>query len=494
MENSRWLIWLIFGITVGTRLLLAFTTPNFTYDSYFYLRQVEHVTNTGLPLYHDSLSYGGRDITYLPFFYYFMAFFDLFLPLELAAKIIPNILFASLTLIVYFISTKITKNQLAALFSTLIAGFLPILFTPNSFTALSLFLPLVFLNIYAFLSLNEKFHLSLYLLTFLLLCLTSAATFLLVFGQGLYLFLAYLERKKIDPSEREVIVFSLFFYIWSQFLFFKNSFITEGISFIWGNVPPQIIAQYFPKLSLIQAIFLVSVIPFVIGVYIVYRSLFQSKNIKTFFLISLVVSTTLLAWMRLIEFTLSLAFFSIILAILFSLFYQESIQYLERTKIAHYSQWYTLGLIILLGISTIYPSITHALNQDIPTPDELDVFAWLRDNTKPTAGVLALLEQGHLVTYLSQRRNLMDDNFGLIENPGQRMEDLGILYTTPFQTEALSLLDQYDLNYLVLTPRALEKYNLKKFKYTTPDCFRRIYDEKGIRIYQVRCSLRRVLL
>jgi hypothetical protein len=493
MVAAKTWLWIIVLLTIGTRLLLAFTIPNFTYDSYFYLRQVDHVTNTGLPLYHDPLSYGGRDIIYLPLFYYFMSFFDLFMPLELAAKIVPNIVFASLTIIVFYISKTITKNEPASLFSALIAGFLPIIFTPNSFTVTSLFLPLVFLNIYAFLNLREKFHLSLYLLTFLLLCLTSSAVFLLVFGQGLYLFLAYLEHKKIDSSEREIIIFSLFFFIWSQFLFFKNSFILEGISFIWGNVPPQIILQYFPKVSLIEAILLVSLIPFVIGVYIVYRSLFQLKNIKTFFLISLVVSTTLLAWMQLIEFTLSLAFFGIILAILFSLFYHESSQYVEQTKIAHYSGWYTLGLVLLLGISTIYPALNHALNQDIPTQDELDAFAWLRDNTRPGAGVLALLEQGHLVTYISQRRNLMDERFSLVEKPEQQMEDLGRLYQTSFQTEALALLDEYNLNYLVLSPRALEQYDLKKFKYTSQTCFRKLYDEKGVRIYQVTCSLKKVL-
>ena len=147
----------------------------------------------------------------------------------------------------------------------------------------------------------------------------------------------------------------------------------------------------------------------------------------------------------------------------------------------------------LAAVSTLYPSIIHALHQDIPPQNELDAFAWIRDNTKPTAGVLALLEQGNLVTYVSQRRNLMDDNFGLVENPEQRMEDLGRLYQTSFQTEALRLLDEYNLNYLVLTPQALGHYQLQKFKYTTPDCFRKIYDKEGVRIYQVTCSLKRVL-
>jgi hypothetical protein len=156
-KHKYWLL-AIFLVTLTVRLFLAFSIPNFTYDSYFHIRHVEHVTEHGLPLYEDPLSYGGRELVFLPFFHYFAAFFDLFLPIELVAKILPNLLFASLTIIVYLISRHKLTNS-GPLFSAFIAGSLPILYSTNRFSPESLFLPLIFLSIYAFMNIEKKNYL-----------------------------------------------------------------------------------------------------------------------------------------------------------------------------------------------------------------------------------------------------------------------------------------------------------------------------------------------
>ncbi|MBI2665042.1 hypothetical protein HYX12_00280 [Candidatus Woesearchaeota archaeon] len=83
MKRTNKILLGIFLVTLLTRLTLAFIVPNFTYESYFHLRQVEHIGQTGLPLYQDGLSYGGRELVFLPLFHYLAAFFDLFLPLEM---------------------------------------------------------------------------------------------------------------------------------------------------------------------------------------------------------------------------------------------------------------------------------------------------------------------------------------------------------------------------------------------------------------------------
>ncbi len=485
--HRYWLL-AIFLITVAARLAIAFAIPHFTYDSYFHLRQVEHITETGFPLYKDDLSYGGRLLIFLPLFHYLAAFFDLFLPLELVAKILPNLLLSTLTLLAYLISKKITSNTTASLLAALTAGFLPVLFHPNSFTATSLFLPLLFLLIYAFLNLKDQRFIYIYITAFLLLSFTSAATILIIIGFGLYVLLSLLEGKHLSRAELELMVFSIFFFIWSQFLFFKNVFIMEGIAFIWRNIPPQVIFQYFPSISLLQALVLVSIIPFLAGIYVVYRSMFRLKAQRSFLLISLVISTTLLAWLRLLEFKLSLSFFGIILAILFASFYQESVQYLNRTKVARLKNIYLLLVIALIIASTIYPAVASALTQDIPSKEDVNAFQWLQENTPATAGVAALLEEGHLVTYAAQRRNLMDNQFGLINNVEQRFADLDSLYTARFQTQALEILDRHNIHYIMVTARAQERFSFRKFTYATPACFRKVYDE-GPRIYKVTCSL-----
>lgn len=487
-KSTKYWLLTIFIITLATRLILSFYTQNFTYESYFHLRQVEHITGTGLPLYQDLLSYGGRELVFLPAFHYLAAFFDLFLPIKLVAKILPNLFLATLTILVFLIAKRITNNDPASLLSAFIAGFLPILFATNSFTIESLFLPLVFLTIYTFLRIKEKKYLYLYIFSFLILSLTSSATSLIIIGFGIYLALSLLEGKRVSWAELELIIFSLFLFIWVQFLFYKETLLKEGIAFIWQNIPTQIIQQYFPQISIFQAIILVSVIPFLAGTYIVYKSLFQLKGQKAFLLISLAISTTLLAWLRLIQFKLSLTFFGLILAILFASFYQEAVGYLKKTKLAKPKKILVPGIIIVLLLSTIYPAVSTSLEQETPTNEELAAFQWLNENVPQRSGVLSLLKEGHLVTYYSQRKNLMDDQFNLIKNIETRFENLNSLFITRFQTQALSLLDKYNIRYLVITPHAREVYQMKNFAYLTEECFDLVYDQET-KIYLVHCIL-----
>lgn len=484
--KNRSMLWIIFIviITLTVRLYLAFTIPELTYDSYFHIKQVEHIKETGVPLFYDELSYGGRELRFLPLFHYIMAIISMIIPLEIVAKVLPNIFLVSIIPIVYLIGSKISKDETGTILATFVAAFLPITFMTNSFTTTSLFLPLIFLTVYAFM---EK-KTNLYLISFLLATLTSSAAFLLIIGFGIYLLLSLLENKKIQKYELELILFSLFFYIWTQFIFFKEVLIKEGLGFVWQNVPPQMITEYFPTLTILQVLVLINVIPFLAGVFTVYRALFQLKNQKSFLLISFAISTTLLAWLRVIPFSLSLAFFGIILAIIFASFYSQTIDFLQKTKFIGKQKFIIFIFLIVLIPSIIIPAINHALKQEIPTNEEISAFQWIEKNTPPDAGVLATLEEGNLVTYYGQRRNIMDNQFALIDNVELRFQDLNSLYSTSFQTRALHSLDEHKITYLMLTPFAQEKYNIKQFKYLTPECFEQVYRNETI-IYKTKCTL-----
>lgn len=510
MEKKTRIILLsaIFIVTLAVRLILAFLMPGFTYDSYFHLRQVEQITATGFPIYQDELSYGGREIYFLPFFHYLMAFFSLFLPLTLVAKILPNVLLASITIISYLISKKITDNETAALFSALIAGFMPIIFYTNSFSIEALFLPLTFITIYAFInirremarntsgeSIKEYFkkrkYIYIYLISFLLISVTSSLAFLILIGFIIYILLCIIEGKRVYRGELEIIIFSVFFYLWVQFLFFKKSLILKGISFAWQNVPSAIFSEYYPQFSIAKALVTVSIIPFLAGIYVTYRSLFRHKNQKAFLLISLVISTFLLTWLRLIKYQQALAFFGLILAILFASFYQELDSYVKKTKFYRLKKLIVPITVILLLFSTALPAVNTALEQDIPREEEIAAFTWLSQSSLPNSVVLSTLEEGHLVTFYSKRKNVMDDQFRLVEDVEERFKNINSLFNTQFQTQALSLTDRYNIKYLVLTPSAKEKYHLEKFNYLTSKCFRKIYHQK-VDIYEVKCTLESV--
>lgn len=480
----------IFLITLTIRLIFAFLIPNLTYDSYFHLRQVEQVLHNGIPAYNDPYSYGGVETRFLPLFYYFNAFFAIFLPLEILAKLIPNILISSLTIITFFISTKITENKTGQYISAIIAGFLPILYSTNSFTVETLALPLIFLTIYAFLNLKNQKYLYIYIFLFLACCLTSTASALIMVGLGIYLLLSKIEGKKLENSEKELILFSLFFFIWTQFIFFKQNFLNHGLNFIWQNIPSALMQSYFPTFSLGEALILLSIIPALAGIYTVYISLFQLKNSKSFLLISFVISTSILAWFNLIQFNLALSFIGIILAILFSTFYEQIINYLRKTKWSHLENKFTITLIILLLITLIYPAITQTLNQETPPDQTIYAFKSMTENTLVDTVIISQLNEGNLVSFYGQRKNFMDDHFISTKDAETRLQDLKTIYTTTFQTEALKLFDKYNIQYIIVTKEAKQFYNYTKPPYINPDCFYLLYKYNKNDIYKIKCTLK----
>lgn len=474
------------------RLILAFSISNFTYDSYFHLRQVEHITSHGLPLYDDPLSYGGRTLIFLPAFHYLSASLDLFLPLDLVAKLLPNILLSLIPFLIFIIAKQITKKNNPSLFAAFISAFIPILFQTNSFTPLSLFLPLSLLAIYSLMKIREKKFNYIYIISILILSLTSAATALLIIGTLFYLFLSKLEEKRTDKAELELALFSLFLFIWTQFLFFKRTLITEGPSFIWQNVPPQIMNQYFPNISILNSLILIGVIPFLIGLYTIYRSLFEQKNKNVFLLLGLAISTAFLAIINFVEFRLALMFFGLILAIFFAQAYTSFTPYLQKTHFTKIKRWTTvlpIIILILFIITSIIPSFTYALQQQTPSDEDLKAFTWIKENTNPQATIITSLSEGHLLAYTSQRKNFMDTQFSLIKDIDERFSHLNSFFSTSYQTQAISLFDRYNLHYLLVSPQSKSIYNLELPPYIDQRCFELLYSNT-VHIYKVRCQLR----
>ena len=487
-KRERYVLLSIIFVSLVIRLLIAFSIPNLTYESYFHLRQVEHIHDTGIPLYNDPLSYGGRTLHFLPLFHYLAAAFSFLLPIDLVAKLLPNILLSTIPFLVYHLSKKITTNGSGPLLASFVSAFLPILFTTNAFTPETLFLPLTFFTLYCFLRGEERKYQYRYILAFLLLSITSPATVFILIGFGIYVILSLIERKKLNSAESELMIFSVFFFLWSQFIFFKDNFLTHGISFIWRNIPSQVIYEYLPRISLPKALLLVSIIPFLAGIYVAYRSLFELKNEKSFLLISFVISTTLLAWARLIRFNFSLAFFGIILSILFASFYNDAITFVKQTRAPWLHKYLAPSVLLLLILTTVLPALNTAQEQTVPRDEEIVAFEWIRTNLPEQATIASSVEEGHLITYFAQRRNILDDNFALIDDAEERFTAISTLYTTPFQTEAINLFSKYSTQYLVLTPHSSLKYKIARLPYLTPECFERVYKNK-VQIYKVKCII-----
>ncbi len=494
LKRHQILLISIFVLVLAIRLYFAFQTPNFTNNAYFNLRQIEHIKETGLPLYEDNLSYGGRTYIFTPLFHYILAFFSLVLPLAFVAKLLPNIFAASLVFIIYLVSKEITKNTNAALFASFMAGFIPVFFsnTINSVSIFSLIIPLNFLVIYFFLKTRENKKNVVYMLAlFFTLLLIHPASFILILGFLVYLLVVELENIGLEKWEVEVILFFTALIVWFNLVVYKNAFLVHGPNLIWRNIPPQIQSLYFSRTSIAEAIYQIGVVPFLCGVYLIYSYFYKYRKKNIHFIISFIIAAFVLLAFKLIEPILGLMFLGTFLVLLLSQFYMNFTFYIEKTRLSNLKKGIVIILIAVFVVTSIIPSISYASIEvkNSVTDSDISALAWIRENTPKNSIVLAPLEEGHLITTISRRKNVLDDNFLLIRDAKQRYEDTRIIYTTQYETNAVSLLNQYNVDYIYFSNGAKKAYAIPRMSYVNEKkCFELVYD-RDVKIYKTLCRL-----
>lgn len=482
-RNYQLLLGIFVLLILILRLYYGFQTPNLTADSYFELRQAESIRNTGLLLYDDDLSFSGNYHENSPLYYYLLALFSLLFPIILAAKFV-NAVLASLVIIPIFLITKELTNNKTALIMSFFSGFIPLFYsaTINTLGSLSLSMILFFLTIFYFMKLEDHKNLSKYLISLILLVLTTPFSLILILGFIIYTVMLKLENIKIKIEETETMIFSTVFILWGNFLTFKNAITTHGFGVITQNIPTEIIKSYFQQVSFFEIIFSISIIPLILGIITIYHTFARRRIKKNFLIISFVISLFILLWLKLFSFQQGIIFFSFILFILASKGFQISTSYANKIK-GKISRVYIPLIIIILFLTTTLPTIKVA-SKKIEGYD-IKAVEWLK-NTPENSTILGNLEEGNLISYFGNRRNVIDTNFLLAQDTSQRLKDVEIIYKTPFKTTAIQLLNKYEVDYILLTEKSKEKYG--ELTYVNDPCFELVYDKKT-KIYKSECKI-----
>ena len=484
---------LIFAVVLAGRLWFALQTSDFSYDGYYELRQIESVRETGKPIFQDDLSYSGRTQIFPPLFHYVIAFFTLFMPVTLAAKIIPNIL-ASLTLvIVYFITFELTKRHGASLISAFFSGFLLIFFTKtlNTVSPYTLVIPLTFMIAYCFLKIKEPKYLYAALILLLCLVLTHTAAFILVLALLFFFLIAKLESFKPVKERVDLFIFLTFLIFWFNFIIYKNAFLAHGARVIWQNTPQQILSSYFSQITFLEAVYAMGVIPLIFGVYAVYHSFFENRQRSAYLFVAFAISVFVLLWFKLIELNVGLMFLGVVLAILAGVGMKLLAEYFKKTRFPKMGACLIVVFLVLFFMTSVFPLLNAAAVeiQETPSYEEKAALEWLNNHTSKDAIVLATLNEGHVINYLGQRRNVIDSNFLMIPLIDQRYEDVNLIFRTPYKTDALRKIGEYGVTHIYLSPLAEQEYGLVEPVYIDdPECFSLVYNET-VRIYLVLCGM-----
>ncbi|MFH1770911.1 MAG: glycosyltransferase family 39 protein [archaeon] len=479
---------LIFLVTFSSRALVSFQTDEFSYGSYFALRQIENINENGLPLFEDSLSYGGRVHLFPPVFYYLIAFFS-FLGTGVAAKIIPNLLSSLVVVVIYFIVYHVTKKRSISLLSAFFSGFIPVfLVTATEISIYSLVVLLILLILLFIMKIKSGLlYLKLALLLIVILVFSHTSAFFLIIGLLFFLLLLRIESLEIDKKEAELILFASFLTLWFNFIIYKKAFLIHGTYVIWQNIPLPILTNYFFDLNVVQSIYYIGIVLVFLGIYAIYHALFKLKKKSLFLSLSVFLSILLLLWLKLIQYKVGLILMGLMLVILSSHTMKLVYSYLNKTKIKNAGNWFLAGLLVLFILTSVIPSFNIAMTSlnNVPSDSEKDAMIWLKENTEEDSVILARLEEGYAINYFAHRKTVIDRNFLMIEDAEQRYEDVELMFSLRLKTEVVRRLNKYDVDYIYFSGKFGDE---EKLYYASPDCFELVYDE-SIKIYKVGCTI-----
>jgi len=346
----------IFLACLGLRLFFAFQSPEFSTDNaYQVIRQVEHIRETGLPLFSDPLLLSSSTNLFLPGFYYLLAIFSYIIPEAILWKVLPNLLASLAVPFAYLLSSTITKNTKANVLVAMVAGFNPLFFsgTVNSISIDALVIPFLFLLSYLYLQVPENEEKTQgYLLLLVALLVTSPIVMILIVGAAISFLFLRLERLKPKKSHMELLLFTLVLFIWTALIVFKRPFLDLGISVIWQNIPPPLIGEFFRQVTVIEGISLIGILPLFAGTYALYRNFFGKPNRNAMFIAGMLLGLILILWWKMLPASTGMLYFAMFFPFLFGEFFDQAEGWFKKTRIASYRAYLILGIIILAIFSS----------------------------------------------------------------------------------------------------------------------------------------------
>ena len=492
--SKKEIIWLIiiFAIACGLRLLFIFTTPHLSNtESYYHLRIAEELKSTVIPKFYDRLSYSGKTDLYSPVFYYTIQPLLWMSNPETAAKIFPSILISTLVFPVFLISRKITNKTNFSLLTAFVSIFIPanITLTFNKFDPNCIMIPLMFLTLYFAMEIKR------YTTYFIIASIAGAAThptfLLLITAFILYLTLIKAAGLKADNKRVEAILFSAILTFWAVLVIYKSALLLNGIAIIWQNIPQQILRKYFFGINILEAVYTIGLVPLLAGIFVIYKYINSKIKREIYMLISFGMSIIVLTAAYLLKPDYGLTIIGIVLTILFGVFLSDLWDYLANARSKIIRPAIVAAILISIIFTNIAPSIIY-IQRSIDESDISETYKaleWIKENTDNNSVILSSPEEGNLVSYFAERKNVIDENYLNQPDAEERLEDVNRIYKTGYSTEAIPLLTKYKTTYILFTPYTAEKYNTQSLRFINENCFELVYD-KETKVYKSLCEMK----
>ncbi|GEM_PF-5585289 len=473
---KTWLIILIIAI-FGIRLWYSLNTPGFSSDeSYFHVRQIESILSTGLPFWHDTLAWGGRQIIFSPVYDYFLAGFAYLFGTNLGLTLGSELIAALLSLVVAFLTYKITTRAQLSLLAGTIMAVTPVWIEhslnqlwPQSLTILLLaVLLLVFETPHA------------YWVATLAAFTHPLSTVWIAVSAGIILLIWLAQTNNSTILKTGIISFIIAII---NFVLWLPALMLHGINII-NTIPQSLAAELIGTASVLSIIISIGVIPVLGATITTYSELFNSRSKNLVKPISLAIMCAALLMSPLGPKPEIITLLSIGLIILFVAWSEQAIKYWKSTRLAPYTKKIAVIATLLVLLTTAWPldAAHQQLQNSFSYKDQL-VLKWIAEKTPSDSTILALPTEGQRIASLTNRKTVLDTIFTGRTDGTERAKDVQRLYQTSIELEAIQLLDKYSADYIFLSTHAIEKYGNKLPSAVDKGCFLIAYD-LGPKVYE----------
>ncbi len=486
----------LFLLALAPRLIISLHTTEFSSDNaYFVLRQAEHIADTGLPQYIDPYSFGGIKNAFLPAYHYIIALFSLLTPLWLAAKLGSNILGALAAPAGFLLAYRITKKTRASIIAGLAASFSPIYLasTVNTASVMNLMAPLVLAGVLLYFeSLRNNNAVKWFIAVIALASLSHVSAAIFIIGSLLYLAMCRTDRLPLKKEETELILFSAFLSAWITLIFFKQPLLALGPGILKLNAPRSVLTQMFPGMSIVKSFTLLGPVGFASALFVAYRSFFSKKSKQDYFLLAISLSALALLVTRLVPLRTGLVYLGVLFGVFAGEAYSSAASWVSKTRFRFLEKHFFSLVLVVLVLSQAAPAISLSYDslKKAPSREEVQAYLWLRSNAPEDAVVLATLSEGHKIAYFARRKNVIDANFLTAPLSQERLENVQKAYTTSIKVNAIEVLQQYSVDYIVFSREAKSIYGRERLDYATPDCFELVFENRDAQIYRSKCVIK----
>ena len=159
-------------------------------------------------------------------------------------------------------------------------------------------------------------------------------------------------------------------------------------------------------------------------------------------------------------------------------FAKEFFAFIEKSKIMHMKKGFAALLVILILLQSTFWLVNLKI---MPySSSYIAAFKILKEDLPKNSTVISMPKDGNLITYFGNKRNVMDTDYLLADNPQSRYSDLLSFYNSKFRINSLRLLDKYDAEYFIV-------YN-NSFQLQNDPCFSLIYLGE-LKIYRKVCEI-----